>query len=59
MTHRHKTEQTVLRLAHYDALTELPNRSLLNARLAEALDAAEENNHQAAVLFIDLDRFSM
>ena len=57
MTHRHKTEQTVLRLAHYDALTELPNRSLLNARLAEALDAAEENNHQAAVLFIDLDRF--
>ena len=57
MTYRQKTEQTMQRLAHYDALTELPNRSLLNARIEEALDAARDRHHQAAVLFLDLDRF--
>lgn len=57
VTHRQKTEQTVLRLAHYDALTDLPNRSLLGVRLEEALGAAGDNGHQAAVLFLDLDRF--
>ena len=44
-------------LAHHDALTELPNRLLLNDRLSHAIDRARRDDHPLAVLFIDLDRF--
>lgn len=43
--------------AHYDALTELPNRLLLNARLNHALKHAQRNNTILAVIFLDLDNF--
>ena len=44
-------------LAYYDALTELPNRTLLQDRLAKALAAARGHKYKVAVLFLDLDRF--
>jgi PAS domain S-box-containing protein len=44
-------------LAHYDFLTGLPNRSLLEDRLQQALVRANRNNSRFAVMFMDLDRF--
>ncbi|UUY08987.1 EAL domain-containing protein [Pseudomonas sp. J452] len=43
--------------AHHDPLTGLPNRLLFETRLATALTDALADNHQGAVLFLDLDRF--
>jgi len=45
------------RLAFYDALTGLPNRSLLNDRLARALVSAQRNRNGCALLYIDVDHF--
>ncbi|TLX48110.1 hypothetical protein C1E24_04745 [Pseudoalteromonas phenolica] len=44
-------------LAHHDALTGLPNRLLLQDRLAQACKRADRNQHSFAVIFIDLDKF--
>ena len=44
-------------LAHHDYLTDLPNRLLLNDRLAQAIAVARRQQHQLAVLFVDVDRF--
>jgi diguanylate cyclase (GGDEF)-like protein len=46
-------------LAHYDALTGLPNRLLFRDRLLQACNRAERNGHMAALLFLDLDRFKL
>ena len=49
-----------LKLAHraqHDVLTDLPNRLLLNDRLDQAIALARRHGNQAAVLFLDLDRF--
>jgi diguanylate cyclase (GGDEF)-like protein/PAS domain S-box-containing protein len=49
-----------LRMSHqaqHDSLTNLPNRALINEQLLQAVALAQRNQHQMAVLFIDLDRF--
>ncbi len=43
--------------AHHDPLTGLPNRTLFESRLLNALNHQKENGGQGAVLFLDLDRF--
>jgi diguanylate cyclase (GGDEF)-like protein/PAS domain S-box-containing protein len=48
----------IRQVAHYDELTELPNRSLLVHRLAQAMDWASEGNHRLAVIDLDLDDFA-
>jgi diguanylate cyclase (GGDEF)-like protein len=44
-------------LAYHDGLTALPNRSLFNRLLGQAVSQAQRSNKQLAVAFIDLDRF--
>jgi diguanylate cyclase (GGDEF)-like protein/PAS domain S-box-containing protein len=50
-------EGKLLRLAHYDALTGLPNRNLLADRLRQALVLASRHRMRVALMFLDLDRF--
>ena len=52
-----EVEKRLEHLAHYDTLTGLPNRSLLIARLEQALSLAHRNHWTLAVIFIDLDHF--
>ena len=44
-------------LALHDALTDLPNRTLLNDRITQAIALARRHSKQIAVLFVDIDRF--
>src|ERR1039457_5938629 len=44
-------------LAQHDSLTDLPNRVLLNDRLAEAIALSSRHQRKLAVLLLDLDRF--
>ena len=44
-------------LAHYDMLTELPNRMLFSDRLKQAIRLAKRYNKKLAVMFLDLDKF--
>jgi len=46
-------------LAQHDALTDLPNRVLLNDRLTEAIALARRRNKPLAVLFLDVDGFKV
>ncbi|MBM3336115.1 MAG: EAL domain-containing protein [Betaproteobacteria bacterium] len=50
-------ESQLKQLALTDALTHLPNRHWMNQQLPFIMEAAENNGHQFAVLFIDLDNF--
>jgi diguanylate cyclase (GGDEF)-like protein len=54
---RKAAEEQVQLLAYYDALTGLPNRTLLRDRLSQALASARRRKDKVALLFLDLDRF--
>ena len=45
------------RVAQHDVLTLLPNRTLFNDRLKQAISVANRQGNQLAVLFVDLDQF--
>ncbi|WP_319784333.1 EAL domain-containing protein [Oceanisphaera sp. IT1-181] len=57
ITHIRENEDQIRKLAYYDALTQLPNRRLLEDRLDHALRHAHRQQQRLAVLFIDLDHF--
>ncbi len=58
ITERKKAERRLFHGAFHDALTALPNRSLLNERLERALRRSRRRlDYQFALLFIDLDHF--
>ncbi len=50
-------EEKILRQAHYDTLTDLPNRFLTLDRLTEMIKAAKRHEYSIVVLFLDLDNF--
>ena len=54
--HKAAVEQ-IHRMAHYDMLTELPNRSLLSDRLQHAIITSKRNRNPLVLMFIDLDMF--
>jgi diguanylate cyclase (GGDEF)-like protein len=54
---RHIERAALLRRAHYDALTGLPNRSYLSEWLADAIGDAEAHKSCFSCLYIDFDRF--
>ncbi|QHO77026.1 diguanylate cyclase [Bradyrhizobium sp. CCBAU 051011] len=56
ITERRRAEERITHLAHYDALTELPNRTLFHERLKRELSFAAPNR-PLAVLYIDIDEF--
>ena len=51
-------EERMQRLVNYDTLTGLPNRSLLNQLVGQALITAKRNNDHGALLVVDLNRFT-
>lgn len=56
---RKAQEAQIRHLVHFDALTHLPNRSLLRDRLQVALAHAQREQGMVALLFVDLDRFKL
>ncbi|MDE1934979.1 EAL domain-containing protein [Bradyrhizobium sp.] len=56
ITERTRAEEQIRHLAHYDALTDLPNRTLFHERLRQELAEAKSAS-QLAVLYIDIDEF--
>ena len=54
---RKRTELELVRLAHYDQLTSLPNRTLLRERVEHALSRAVRAGTGVATLVLDMDRF--
>ena len=58
ISERKRNEERLTYLAQYDALTGLPNRSLVRDRLALAVARAKRNDQMVGVMFLDLDNFS-
>ena len=50
-------EEKILHMAFFDELTQLPNRRLLNVRLAQAMANSKRSGRYGALMFLDLDNF--
>ena len=59
ISERKKAEATVTFQAYHDQLTSLPNRTLYNDRLAQAMVQAKRHGQNMAIMFLDLDRFKV
>jgi len=59
ITQENKNKQTIEKLAFYDPLTSLPNRTLLKNRVHKALQSAKRENTKLALMFLDLDHFKL
>jgi diguanylate cyclase (GGDEF)-like protein/PAS domain S-box-containing protein len=57
ITVRKEVEERIRHLAQHDALTDLPNRSVLMLRLEQLIELADRSKDRIAVLFLDLDGF--
>ncbi|MCS0671359.1 sensor domain-containing diguanylate cyclase [Cytobacillus firmus] len=57
ITDRKNSERILKQMAHYDFLTQLPNRRLFEERLNHAIESANFNKGLVAVLYLDLDGF--
>jgi len=57
ITDKIEDDAKIAQLAHFDPLTDLPNRSLLNERFSYALSLAQRSGEPLAVMFLDLDHF--
>lgn len=57
ITERKVIERRIHKLAYFDPLTGLPNRSQMHERLEQMVTTARSNNTHISVLFLDLDRF--
>ncbi len=59
LTSHRAAEERIERLAYFDTLTGLPNRTLLQDRILQAMAMARRDNSQVGVFFFDLDRFKL
>ncbi|WP_159107281.1 EAL domain-containing protein [Azospirillum sp. B4] len=59
LTERRQAERRIHHLAYYDALTDLPNRSLLLEHLRRAFLSGKRRRSQGALLFLGLDHFKI
>jgi diguanylate cyclase (GGDEF)-like protein/PAS domain S-box-containing protein len=59
ITERMQVKERLNYLAHFDPLTDMPNRSLFMERLQHAVARAARNSSKAGVLYLDLDRFKV
>ncbi len=57
VTERQRLHAQLIRQAHHDVLTDLPNRVLFEQRLQDALEQAAQDARKVAIFCIDLDRF--
>lgn len=57
ITERKQAEEKIAHLAHYDYLTDLPNRALFLDNLEQAVSLAKRNQYKVVVFFLDLDGF--
>ena len=57
ITQRKRSEEELRRLANFDTLTQLPNRTLFEDRLVQAMERARRQNSSIALIYVDLDRF--
>ena len=57
MTERHASARHIEFLAHHDALTALPNRTVMESRFKQAVADATRSGTHVALMFLDLDSF--